>query len=278
MAETKPNVFTYSDYRRYLLDLFNFKKEMEGPEYDYSRFALLCSYESEAGVRLLLSGHRNVTEPRLASMAETLPLTQPERAYFTDLVHWNQAEDVEDIVFYFDRLSKRLMKCYIQPVYNDHAAILVSQWYHIVIREMVALPGFDPSPTAISKRLRGLVSPKDAQLALDLLVKNGILKVNNGGYLPTDKNIKLERGIAQRMLDILHIQNISVSLKAIHNLEPSDRQFHSLTVSLDSENFKKLKQYLRDCMLTFLTEANRVTSPEEVYQCNLQFFKVTESK
>lgn len=278
MAENAPNIYQYCDFRHYLHDLLQFKKNAENPKYSYRKFATLCGFESEAGIRLLMSGRRSLTKPRLLHMANTLPLSEAEKEYFLDLVRWNQADNIQDTVRYFDRLSRHLMRHYVTDLSGDYAELLLMKWYYIVVREMALLENFKPDPEWISHRLADMISPEEAQEALDLLLRAEFLKKEGDRFVAIDKNVTLESGIAQRMLDMLHVQTICTSLKAMKDLTPVDREIHSLTISLDQDNFDKLRRYLRDCIAAFMTEANRVTLPKHVYQCNLQFFKLTRDE
>lgn len=275
MSQEAPNIYLYSDYRRYFQDLFQFKKDSCGSSYSHRKFAEFIGFESESGVRHLLVGRRNITKPRLTIMANTLPFSRAEKEYFVDLVRWNQAEDINDAVFYFDRLSKQLMRFYVKEISGNRAELLLTKWYYVVIREMALLETFQSDPEWISDRLAKMVSPAEAQEALDMLIANGYLRRTGNRYVAVERTVKIESGMAQRMLDMLHVQTICTSLKAVKHIDPIDREIHSITLSLDKERFDKLRRYLRDCLCSFVAEANGVVSPKNVCQCNIQFFKLT---
>lgn len=275
MGANPPNIFHYADYRSYLGDLFEYKKATTKGRYGLRKFCLFCGFHSDGGIRHLLTGRRNLTKPKLAQVANALPFSRGEKEFFMDLVRWNQAKTVQDTVAYFDRLSKHLMRVYIMELSGGQAELLLARWYYSVVREMAVLQNFRSDPEWISQELGGMITPDEAKEAMALLLDNKFLQKNGEHYVATDKHIHLETGIAQRMLDLLHVQSISASLRAIKDLQPCDREIHSITMSLSPEGFEKLRQYLRDALCSIATEAGREVAPKHVCQCNLQFLRLT---
>lgn len=271
------NIFDFTDYRKFLKCCYDENKR-RGRGFTYRRFAALCDFSSKNYMQLIINGSRNLTLENMYRVVEALGLRKAEKEYFQSLVQWNQARDGLKETIYFNQVARLITKSKtISKQFKLHEKGLFSKWYYVIVREMVALRNFTADPTWIAKKLGNRISSADAANALQFLLEKDFIKKIGDKYVQTDVNIRSEDEVEIRQIRQFHAKMMSLAMEQLNGSEVSEREINGACIPLTKDGFRALKSHLKE-ILTELVEKNTSDEPDEIYQINFQFFKITKEK
>jgi len=86
-----PIIFKYNDCRKYLKDLFEFRKKVNR-HFTYRLFSKKAGLVSPSALKEVIEGKKNLTHKSILQFAIGFDLNKGETEYFTHLVYFNQAK------------------------------------------------------------------------------------------------------------------------------------------------------------------------------------------
>ena len=262
-------IFEHSNYRTYLKSVF---LEKNSKNSKFSQRALAKLFKISPGqFNLVLQGKKNISDDTALRIATTLKLEDREANYLCHLVRLESAKTPESKEF----IQKKLEE--IHPQQNFHNLTLdafrvISDWYHYAIIEMTQLNRFKPDPAWIAKRLK--IRKTEVELALERLERLELIKKKNNTWIKTNEFLVTASDIQNDALRKFHRQTLERALDAIETQAVSEREFGSITLSIDPAKIKEAKrkmQQFRIEMAKFFGKGKRT----ETYQLAMQLFKLT---
>ncbi len=94
MKATLPDVTTYTDFRQFLRDCYDFQKKRD-PKFSHRYFCKKAGYGSSSAFADILKGRRNLSAPAALRLARAFELGKSDEDYLLHLVQFNQAESLE---------------------------------------------------------------------------------------------------------------------------------------------------------------------------------------
>ncbi len=274
----RPDILKYENYRDYLRDWYAWMKESK-PGFSYRAFSNWVGFSSPNQLQLVIQGKRNITRDTLPLFSKILKLKRREARYFELLVGLNQAATPEAKAACVEEIS-RYFKKYGDAIKHSQIEYLM-KWYYAVVREMVTTKGFNPERHALAKRIGHGVTTRDVDDALAKLTELGMLLKDAKGKLRQAQAVLTtgsETGEAASYF--YHGQMISLAAKALREQMPDERNFSAITFACRKEDVPEIAQMLNDCrrqVLGYLSERGSVED-DDVYQLNLQLFRVTQKR
>jgi uncharacterized protein (TIGR02147 family) len=239
-----PEIARYKCYRAFLQDFFNYKKSLRAG-FSYRQFAGLVGLKSPNYLQLVIQGKRNLSETTAERLAEALKLNKTETQYFVSLVNLDNAVSPADKTKAEKHLYASSKKLLSKILPEDQQEVL-SEWYHLLVRELVFLKDFEPSGEYISRKLNGILSPVQAEASFRLLLRTQYLLQKDGRYQAADP-------ILDTGLDVFHhsfMQEVHAKmLKAwslkIHDLGLRHQELGVLNIPLPKKNIPELQERIR---------------------------------
>jgi uncharacterized protein (TIGR02147 family) len=270
------NLFQYLDYRHYLKDYYDQKKQTN-TSFSHRVFANKAGLNSPSLMVMIMKGERNLTAKSMPGFFKALGLSNREQKYFETLVSFNQANKPEAKKYYYEQLLPIYKKEHGQQLKADQYEYL-SKWHHPVIREMIALPNFRENCTWISRRLKNMISATEAKRTLQLLLELGLVSRNeNGRLIQVDVSLATPSVVKNLAALQYHQQMLRLAHHSLTQDPGHKREISGLTASLSVEQYQKLKQYIIEFQNKLVCE---FTTPQgsdpQVYQFNFQLFPITE--
>jgi uncharacterized protein (TIGR02147 family) len=149
---------------------------------------------------------------------------------------------------------------------------VIADWYHFPLLELIKTKGFRSNEQWIAKRL-GL-SLALAQAALDRLESLELIERANGEIKATGENfLTTSNDIPSGAIRKHHEQMLEKGAEALND-DPKSREFQGLNLNFNPEDLPEAKEAIREFYKKFNKKFSR-DSGKEVYQLNLQFFKLT---
>jgi uncharacterized protein (TIGR02147 family) len=269
-------IFDFNDYRDFLIS-----KGLPDGMYSHTsnnlkNWATRLGYRSASSLTMVLKGQRLPSEIMLDSLIDDLKLTRKEGRYLKLLVKLEKQKkekrNTTKILKELDKISasESCFKISLQE-FNT-----ISDWYALVIKQLIDTPDFVYDYDWIYKRLRKNVSifqiKKTIRSLIDLkLIKetdDGKLKVLKTGFVTTND-------IPSSAIRNHHKGMISQSLKSVTEQTIEERHLAGNTLKIKPEDFSEAKQAIFD----FIKQFNaKYSSPDsnDLYQLNIQLFSHTD--
>jgi uncharacterized protein (TIGR02147 family) len=253
------------------VDFFAFKKNTV-PKFSLRIFADLADFSSHSHVKYIIEGRRNLSKKTLFKMVKGLELTGIQADYFEKLVFFNQAKTLEEAQFYYQKLLS-----YTSFKKLDMAQLtLYEDWYHTVIRELVALKLFRSNPDWIGNQLIPKVSGKNVAQSLKLLLSNRLIIRTANGFRQTDRAITTDDEVKSLIVKRYHSNMIELAKQALDQLPQNRRDISSVTFAIKAADFQKIKKHLQIVRKELMRFATEGMAGEGIVQVNIQLFPLTE--
>ncbi len=271
----QPNIYTYLDYRTYLRDLYEARKQTKRG-FSYRSFARTAGLSSENHLWQVINGRRKLSGATIIKFAKGFGLKKHETAYFEHLVHFNQAKTTEEKNHHYRKLASSKRYIEVRHLERDQFEYL-SKWYYAVIRELVLLPDFCEEPAWIAARLAPVISEREAAEALELLFRLGLLgRDADGRVVQTERHVTSGEEVASLAATNFHKQMIDRAAAAVEGTRPEHRELSALTVAIPKAKIAQVKERIRQVRRELHEMMATDDGADVVYQLNLQFFNVSE--
>ena len=260
----EPSVMDFSCHRQFLQSYFEYKK-LRRSGFSYRRFSQLCGFKSPNYLQLVIKGQRNLSREAVEKMTEALKLTPQQKKYFRTLVDLETTQDTSlkaTLALELQKLSTKIRIKTISQAYRQ----IVSQWYHLVIREFVLLEEFRAEGAWISQKLYGLVSAEEAEKSLELMLQAGFLKKDGLRLVQTEPTIDTGNNFGE--LDVLqaHSQTLQAWARIIFRTNRNERECGLLNIPLKREQIPELVSRIRQFQNDLIAWLQDTQEPDTVVQ------------
>lgn len=157
---------------------------------------------------------------------------------------------------------------------------VVSDWYHDAILELSRIPGLEPTPEVISRRLG--VSIVEARAALERLERVGLIKLEpTGGFKEVlgDTTTVAEIDYTNSALRNLQKQALELSLKALEEVPKSHREHSCMTLAISTKDLPEAKRRIKNFRLEMMDFLQRKPKRfDEVYQLSVSMYPLSNLK
>jgi len=273
---TTLSVYGYTDYRAYLRNFYDMRKESERG-YSYRAFSKAAGFSSPNTLHLVITGERNIGATAIAQFAKGMNLEGPMAAYFSAMVQMNQAKSDVDKEAFFRMLQHLTPQAKRRDLHGDEVTYL-SHWIYPVLREMVNLPDFREDPYWISRRLVGAASVAEVTAALSFLLVGGFVERKDDRLVATDNMVFSSDEMRSLAIRNYHRQMLDLAKHALEALDMSEREYGAVTVILPEAALpalkERIKQFRRE-LHNWAVHTTQEAQPEAVFQVNVQMHPVT---
>jgi uncharacterized protein (TIGR02147 family) len=277
------DIHDYLNYRSYLRDIFDYKKETE--KFTLRQFSRKSGFSSHAFLKQLIDGSRSASIEAASKIANGFDLSPRETEYLELLIRFDLAATVEDKNAVYARIVKYKPKTEHSRIAKKHYH-LFSNWYVLAIREMVTMDKFREDERWISDQLQPKIPPKKCREAVQLLLELGYLIRNKKGKLE-QSTPTLTTGAETDSLYITNYHNNMLKLASQSMIDTNEawRDVSSLAFVIDRDDFSYIKGRIvefRKEILEYLNDRqksqdskNTLQTDNSLYYLNMQLFNAT---
>jgi uncharacterized protein (TIGR02147 family) len=272
MRAAEPNIFAYNDYRAYLRDWMETRRQTG---FSLRWFARRAGFKAHNIMQLVITGKRNLTLESIAKFSRGLGLSDEQGQYFEDLVLLNQANDLKTRTKYYRKLIEYRDRRNAIP-FEASQYRFFRHWLAPVLYEMTRLKDFKPDPRWIASCFEPALSPEEAAAVISDLVNSGFLAIRPDGSLAC-LPLRLDTGdnISDMNLFSYHEQALGKAADALHWLDAAARHYLVITSAGSSDMLHRLRQVASKFENEVWTVLDDEQAPrDEVYQVSLQIFPV----
>jgi len=288
-ANVKPSskefsVFSYVNYREYLKDFYQLKKE-QSPIFSYANFALKAKINTPNYLKRVIDGDRSLNAESIPKFCYGLGLTSKESIYFEALVNFNQTKD-EDIRKHYWGIMRKVS----EDVPGSVLEVLGKQfevfahWYILPVRELVLLKNFHESPVHIVKLMKSKITKKEAEFAIDTLLKLEMLKRDESGKLyQAQPIVRYSQEVINLTIRDFHKQMLTRAQEALTEDEFGTWNVRALSLAVKKENFQEIYQKISDFIFQLnkdysVNDSNSRHEKDLVVQVNCQMVQLSETE
>lgn len=275
-------VYGYTNYRKYLLDFYEFRKA--GPRgYSYRSFSKAAGFSSPNAIKLIIEGHRNLGTESISKVTKALGLSGSMAEYFCALVMMNQATADEGKQEHF-KVLQRLIPHAQKRDLNAEGLRYLSHWLHATIREMVQFSGFRDDPYWVARRLVFHATISEISEAMQFLIEEKFIEKSSDGYKAGDQMVLSSDEVRSLAIRSYHRQMLELAKQSLESLPMEKREFGALTLNLPESalpelkfKLKEIRKELHEWGLQVAQNHRQQGRPSEtVTQINFQMFPLTK--
>jgi len=272
---TRPNVTEYIDYRRYLKDVYHASKQNKRESLSFRAFSLRAGFSSPNYLKLVMDGQRNLSLEGAQKFANALGLNKTEREYFTTLVLMNQADSSEEKEIAYRKLLQ-IARFKKTKQLEKNQFEYCAEWYHSVIRELVTNPQFDGTAQWLANRISPQITLSQAERSLELLVKLGFLKKENGAnYVQSAPVVTTGAEVVSLALYRYHMELLDLARRSLEHVPAEKRDMSSMTLGVSAKKIPLIKKRIQEFRQEILQMVSDDKQAEEVCQLCLYFFPMS---
>lgn len=159
-------------------------------------------------------------------------------------------------------------------VIEAEAFKVIADWYHFPIIELIRTRGFKSDEHWIAKRLD--LPLAIVQAALDRLEKLKLIERDHGQIRAVDRYVKTSDDVKSSAIRAHHRQMLKKADAALDE-NVDEREFQAINFSFERDDMPEAKKMIRDFCTRFNCRFSK-EGGEDIYQLNLQLFKLTKGE
>lgn len=272
-----PKVREYMDYRVFLKDFYEAKKE-NSQDFSYRVFARKAEINSPSHFKLVVDGKRNLTEKTLDGYVKAIGFKDKmDRNFFELLVKYDQETNSSKKVEIFKDILNEKEKKGLTILAKEQFNFL-SKWHYVAIYVLVDLKDFKADPQWIANKLTKRISTSNIERAINDLIKIGLLEYDvHRGLRQTSGALDTTEEIHSMAAVPYHQNMISLASRYLDEGDWKRREFNGATVPMNPETLTALKEKMRSFRIEVNEMTNQIKDATDVYQLNIQLFPLTET-
>ncbi len=267
------SIFEYLDYRVYLKDFYEEKKNAQS-FFSYRLFGNKVGIDSSYLAKVFLHS-RHIADESITAFAVFCGLKEKEAEYFETLVHFSKSKSHKKSKLYFEKLLS---------IKNINTQKLVAQqyayyqkWYYSALRSVLEYYEFTGDYKLLAAVLNPPITPKEAKAGIALLSKLGLVRVNEAGiYKMTDTAITSGSQWQSLAIEAFQEETIRLSQEAIQRHPKNQRDVSTVTLNINAHDFTEIRERVKEFRGTLINYVNAATHPDRTYQLNVQFFPLSK--
>ena len=271
---TDLSILDYTDYRTFLIDYCNHKRQAE-PGWSVRKWTHQLGMCSPSTFTMIIKGRRSPRLELARRMSKTIEFNLKEENYFLDLIRLEKvSRDPNASVLLMENLAKTRRS--VKYKHLDHRTFAaLSQWHCVAIKDMVHLATFREDPDWIASHLSFPITPAQAREALDILKRHGLIARVRGRLQVVDEHLDTSFDISDEAIKSFHEQALKNAGTAIRKFGTQTRECIGTTFAFNKRDLQKAKEMLRNFELEFCKVFERDRT-DSVYHLEIVFHPVAE--
>jgi uncharacterized protein (TIGR02147 family) len=263
-------LFEYTDYRQFLRDHYEWKKQRK-PYYSY-RFIAARVGVNPGFLFRLMSSKVHLGLKKIAAFADLMELNDREREYFAELVQLGRVKRDEDIPGILKRLQA-IRGIQFRTLADDQLEFF-NNWHHMALRSLLSIYPFDgKNYRRLGSLLVPAISADDARASVNLLERLGLIsRLKTGIFTVNDTFISTADKWSSLAVHQYQKTTIELSLKALEGLSKQHRDVSTVTFTCSFKLLETLRERLKEVREEMLQLSQECPDEDCVMQLNMQLF------
>ncbi len=275
-----PNIFEYTDYRKYLGDYYE-ENKAKSKSFSYNTLSLKAGFKNKAFLYLVIHGKKNLSKISIVKLSQAIGHNNNEAEYFENLVFFNKAYNLKERNYFYDKLDA--VKCKDSKVKKVHQTRkdqyeFYSKWYHSAIRSLIDMYPFKDDYKWLAKNVNPPIKAGQAKKSVELLEKLGLIKKQKSGvYKLAYKSITTGNEIKSLAALNFHKEATDLAKNALETLPKAKRNITGLTVGVSEDTYKRICEEIKAFRSRIVQMVDQDKEADRTYQLNFHFFPITNT-
>jgi uncharacterized protein (TIGR02147 family) len=275
-----PNIFNYTDFRKYLNDYY-LERKKETPWFSYNSFSQKIGFKNKGFIYNIIHQNKNLSTSSIIKISQAIGLSNNEAEYFENLVLFNQAGDLKEKNYYYDRLSG------VQSKNKNNGKALqlhknqyefYSTWYHGAIRSLIDMFPFKDDYKWLAKNVFPSITIKQAKSSVELLEKLELITKNEEGYYRlANVNIKTGSEIRNLAVQNFYREGAQLAIRALDLLPADKRNISGLTLGISKKTYDAICEDIKELRAKIINRVNQDNESNSAYQLNFHLYPITNT-
>lgn len=276
MEQVKPDIYQYQDFRKYLKDVFEFRKSTT------NGFSLR-TLQKEMGLKThahyfdVMYG-RNLTGKFLPLYIKWFGFDSREEQYFSALVVYAQSskdEERREAFAQMVKLSPQLESLQMGVQNLEFFA----EWYQPVLLVLLTLYPEEKDPELLARLFHPRITPAQVSKGLQFLQKIDLAQWNEsqGRWVLTNRFLQCEDETRKMALKPYHRKMQELGIWHYDN-QYEKQQFASMTLATTEETVGKVREIVNRCRKEIMDVVRQDPGEELLLQVNMQTFQVVKKR
>jgi len=268
------SIFEYTSYQQYLLDYFKESKK-KSPCFSHRFLAEKLGIAMPNLILLIMQGKRKMSAPLSSRLARYVHFNRRETLYFKSMVGFLNAKTHEQKNTYFQHMLKLRRNLSMKKI-EERQYEYYSNWYNLVVRELVTYPQFDGNFKWLAKKIVPPITPEQAKASVRLLWRLGLIKRSGKRYKQQDAIVSTGPEVNSLAVVNFHRAMACLAAGSYDRLQKTEHNITSCTVNLSKETFDHLVGEIAEFRKRVMAMADEAEPSSRVYQMNFQLFPVSK--
>jgi uncharacterized protein (TIGR02147 family) len=273
-----PDIFSYTDFRKYLADYYNEKKATT-KSFSYQVFSKKIGFKSKDFIFRVINRNKQISRSSAFKISRAIGHSPEESRYFENLVCFIQAKTSGEKEFYFNQLSinsrQNNTKNTVRMLSQKQLG-LFSEWHHLAIRAIIERVEFKGDFAWLAKQLYPEITPKLARHSIQYLEKIDLIcKDEQGVYRVTSKALATDTEVQSVALAKFYLSCTKLTANALENLPRDKRNISGLTLGISKKSYDEIVSRVNRFREEIAEIANRDEEADRVYQMQFALFPLS---
>ncbi len=270
-------IFAYTDYRQYLFDFFQDKKQ-SNKGYSLRVLADHAGFKARDYLLRVMNGQRNLSIPGIEKLSKYFKFSEKQEKYFRALVLFNQANSSLEKEKYFHALAEIQKYGQYQPIRKDQFEYF-SAWHHSALRSLLPMVEGQNDYEVIGKYLDPPLTAKQVKDSFDLMLRLGFVERNKKGILKVSHNTMTTGDeVASLSVSAFHKATMELAKRSIDKHPANSRDLSGLTMTVSQNAFKRIKSEIQVFRKKIMAITANDVDEDMIYQLNMHLFPLTRKR
>jgi uncharacterized protein (TIGR02147 family) len=263
---TQGSLTQYLDYRTFLVAHAQEQKR-RSTHWTFGAWSKRLGLKGTASLTRVIQGNRHPGPQMIESLVRYFSFGDKDAEYFRDLVRLS--------ALIMEKMGKKFANGVVKYV-DEKTFNVISNWYHLPIREMVRLNDFRPDPLWIARNLMFKVGVREVGQALRTLTDLGLVALDDKGRMTLAQG-RLNTGddVANEAVKRHHEEMLENARAALRMVPVEKREITSQCIAISSEKLPQAKELIRQFQDKFSELMEDDVSCDVIYQMQIQFFPLS---
>lgn len=273
------SLFSYISYRRFLADFYAYHK-------DHTKGFSYRSFSADVGVSLvnflpwLIDGSRNLADKTIPGVIKACHLSEEEGAYFTLLVHFEQAKTQDTRNELFKEITTIRSEKKVNHIAEEQYKYF-SHWSIVAIRELLNIFRFHPKSKGGYQKLGAMLRPRvnktEARRAVKTLLSLGFAELDEEGYVVlTMKQVTTGDEAPGFFIREYHKQLLKRAEEAMDLFPADKRDLSSIAMSVSEAGQNEIKKAIQKFRREVEEIVKSDSDPDRLVQLSTQLYPFAE--
>ena len=265
-------IFDYLDYREFLTEFYKEQKRRM-PYYSYRLIGHSVGMDPSFVIKVL-QGALHINNNKIDSFKKLCKLSGREATYFETLVHFNKAKDASQRKLYLDTLLK--ISRVQSKTLSTHQFEFFRKWYYSAVWALIQMKPRIADHEALASLCCPPITPNQAEMALELLLKLQLIRYNDSNLLEvTENNVGTPEKWSSEAISEYQQEMIALAAKVMQSTPRKHRDVSTVTVTIPHTHLEQLREMTSEFRKSVIALANELPDPDRAFQLNIQIFPLT---